>query len=166
MLDTGEQLLSNEYVLLSLVNQALVLQEADRQRIDVSEDDLDAMMVVAKELPVLEGVLRTQQALDDYRTRLRAKLRFDAVKAVVVSDIRVTDRQMREYYALHREAYPLQSFHDVKGEIETLVAASMVDQYWRDWLAGRRSCSEIRIADEDYHLPPETFEGRCPGSEQ
>lgn len=161
VIDGGRRLLSNEYVLLALVNQTLVLQEADRRGITVPSAHVDAEYAAAIKSPIMEGALQTQAERSAFRSLMERKLRFDAVKDVITGQIAPTDEMIKRYFESHREDYPLLTLDDVRFEISTILKASMVDATWRGWLAHERACSRITVVDPAFKLPPETFEGQC-----
>ena len=156
-----DRLLSDDYILLALVNQALVIREAERRGITISTDHLDAQMALAGTSPILAGVLATEAGREGYRTLLERKLRFDAMKQAVTGHLAPSAQAVAAYFEGHREDYPLLTIDDVSFEISTILRAAIVDKAWREWLAGKRACAAITVLDPRYGLPPETFEGQC-----
>jgi len=161
ILDSGDRALADEYVLLALVNQTLVLREADRRGIDLPEEIVDAQMSAAINQPMLARSLTSETERASYRDLLARKLRFDAVKQAITGHLSPTAQIVEDYFFTHREDYPLLTLEDVSFEIMTILRMEMVETSWRAWLARERACARIRVVNPAFALPPETYEGQC-----
>jgi hypothetical protein len=90
-----------------LNHRRLMIQEAPRRKITVTERELDdAIVSLRRRFPdlVTFGAWMREQGLDERSLfeSVRADMTADRVWAALVRDVRASDQQVRRYYELHR----------------------------------------------------------------
>lgn len=94
--------------LRKLINRRLLLQEAGLKRITVTEKELDeAIAALRRSFEDIGsfGVWMKEQDLDEQSLfgSVRADMLADRVRAALVEEVRVTDKQVQQYYESHKK---------------------------------------------------------------
>lgn len=125
---------SREDVLVSLINQTLVSEFADKAGIEVPHEIVEARMSALEAEWRVEGLGRPggRRAL---QARVRALIMFERVKAVVIGTRTTPDADNRERTAMA----------------------------WAGWLEGERACATIVVLDASVQVPSSTPNPQCVG---
>jgi hypothetical protein len=138
----GVLVISPREVLISVINQSIVRREAVERGIEVDRAALQALL--AEEDGALADVRRAEIARtggsDALARRLEAFMEMNAVRDAVL-----------------RERGHVPRASSVPGDGASLQR----QEIWSDWLADRRSCSDLRILDESYGVPSSTPRPDC-----
>ena len=94
--------------LRKLINRRLILQEASRRDLTVTEQDFDqALAVLRNRFKDLRsfGVWMKERGLDDRSLfdTIRADMLTNRLLAELVKDVRPTEKQVQDYYEAHKE---------------------------------------------------------------
>lgn len=138
--------------LLSLINQAVVRQEARRLGITVSEELVQAQVEAALANPTIGRSLRSNSAIDTFRERTRMRLLSEAVRGAVIPSPQTSDTDVER--ELMADASTNGDPQDVEAAIRTRLSAKATGEAWVRWLGSRRACASVVILDAGLALPP------------
>jgi len=132
-------------VLLSLINQELVAQEASRLGLAVDQGELESVVrgVTAESIG---ASIEDTGGIDAFRERLRAHMLMRTVKEAVLAVPVIEEHEVRAAY----EADPALTELPMAEAWATLtgrLAARELDAAWQDWLASQRRCAIIVVND-------------------
>ena len=134
-------------VLQNRVTEALIMQEAKKQKISITKEELNAEMA-----KVEEEIKSSGQDLDtllsaygmtraDYEKQTNLQLLVN--KLVGTSNL-VTDEEIKSYYDANVSSYPKgTTFESVKEEIRAQLAQSKVSENIQTWLQDLESKAKI-----------------------
>lgn len=138
---------SGKQALDTLVRNTLILQEAKKQNITVSEKEID------EEIKKIEGTLSKQgQKLDDVlvmqgmkREDLRKLISLDKlVGKIVGKDIKVTDKEIDEYLEKNKEILPQdQSAEALRKTAMERVKQDKLNQKVQTWLEALKNKAKV-----------------------
>lgn len=157
----GSVVVSEEDVLLSLVNQVIVRREADRRGIIVADQDVTAAITDMEHLEHSEA-LSLPGANDDagFRERVRNFLLFKLVKAEVVGHIEIADAMLEEEYQSNPNLQVIGRDEALSVLQERLIRQES-DRRWTTWLDAQRSCAPIDVLDPSFDVPSSTPGPEC-----
>lgn len=95
-----------------MIEERLILVEAERMGISVTEEEVSQEMKALWDGPMDEesraSILKGYSSLDDWKSELRKKLIIrKTVQTVVNAGVEVTDEEAREYYDKNRKEYEM-----------------------------------------------------------
>jgi hypothetical protein len=140
-------------VMLSLINQELVAQEAERRGLTVDRAELDAVVDSLSAVPVGASLDRAG-GIEAFRERMRAHMLMQMVKRAVLTAPVVADRDVQAAYEADPALAALPK-SEVRAKLTDRLAARQMDQAWRDWLARQRRCAIIVVTDRTTAVPLE-----------
>jgi hypothetical protein len=149
----GDLRVSPAQVMLSLINQELVAQEAARRGLAVDRAELDSVVDFLIAEPLGASLDRTG-GIDAFRERVLAHLLMQKVKEAVLTAPVVAERDVQAAY----EADPALSDSpkpEVRATLTDRLAARQLDAAWREWLVSQRRCAIIVVSDRTTAVPLE-----------
>lgn len=158
----GALRISRQEVLVSLINQILVKEEAARRGLGVNDEDLavalGSMDADAAGLP--KGLSRDLTGDVGFRERMRLFLLFQLVKAETVGapDIALVD--LRAAYDADPSLHVI-SFAEAAPTLKDRLSQVESDRRWSQWLAAQRACADIRVEDRSFDIPLPTPRSPC-----
>jgi hypothetical protein len=149
----GELRVSPAQVVLSLINQELVAQEAAQRGLEVDQAELEsAVRTVAAE--AIGASLDRTGGVDAFRERLRAHMLMQKVKEAVLTVPVVAERDVQAAYEADPALADLPR-SEVWAALTDRLAARQLDTAWREWLASQRRCAIIVVSDRTAGVPLE-----------
>jgi len=146
-------------VLQSLVDDVIVAQEATRRGVDVSDSELAAEVEKVKNMSgpsdQFDKWLKDQgMTIEELERRVRNNLRWDAVKASVVAEVKVTEREVKAYYKKHADDYRtdvgVRPLFEVRPDIEDALLATKQNGEFVAWLKAARAKADVEVLDETW----------------
>jgi hypothetical protein len=133
--------------LASLINQALIMQEARKKNIQVSQSEIDAS------IKQIEGSLKSQgQSLDaalaaQRMTKqdliLQLKLR-SLVEKLLADKVKVSDKEVSDYIAKNKESLPANSTEaEIKKSVKEQLQQQKLSTESSTWIEGLNKNSQI-----------------------
>jgi len=156
---SGHRQISNEVLLLSLINQHLALDHARELGIAIPQQEVDQLAAEAERQGLVSDLVDREGGMEAFRGRLAIRMVFEEVKRRVTANLEVSDVEVLRYFESHRPAFAEQSFGDVSFEIRQRLTRAAADAAWSAWLAKRRACAEIVITAAWIAIPTPT--DRC-----
>ena len=144
----GDMTAARDTVLLSLVNQELVAQEATRRSITVPAESL-AREVTRIESTATHQSLAREGGVEGLRYRVNAFLLMRLVREVVVPPVTVSEADIVAAYRAD-PAYANVSLDEARPAIAEFLGQQAADRQWIDWLANARACSTIVVIDPSF----------------
>jgi parvulin-like peptidyl-prolyl isomerase len=155
------------WALRKLIMQRLVLQNAALRNLTVTEQEIDLAMAATrrrfKDVKKFQRWLRSR-VLDDKSLRdiLRADMVTMRLKSVLLSGVRATDDQVKEYYAAHRDEF--KTTEQVRLRFVVVKEKTMAEEIMAaldkggdfDRLAAERSAASGGVGDTGL-VDPETL---------
>jgi hypothetical protein len=117
-----------EQTLASLVNQALILQEARKKKIEVSKAEMDASVKqiedsLKKQGQSLDVALKAQgMTIQDLKSQLKLR---NLVEKLVADKLKVTDKEIEDYIKTNKDSFPTNMKED---EIKKSVGEQLKQQ--------------------------------------
>ena len=147
----------SDQVLMSLVNQVLVHEEAIRLNIMISSVEIEeAVAPVLAIAPANDPSTRRTGGVEGLRRRMRSFLEFQKLRAVVVRS-RMTDTfPQLNPYSRPGATPPADDVFRTLGQVET-----QEERLWIDWLEGARRCATIQIHDLSFGMASTTPSPTC-----
>ncbi len=156
----GTVRVSEEDVLLSLVNQVLVQREAQRRGIEVSDDEVAREVGGMSETDLIARSLPKGGEEAAFRERVRMFVLFRLVKAEVVGPVQIPDDLLEAAYATDPSLHVL-AFSDAVLVLRERLTTRESDSRWVSWLTAQRACVVIRILDTTFDIPSSTPTPGC-----
>lgn len=160
----GDVRVSEEDILLSLVNQALVQAAADRRGLEVSDSEVSLAVDGMSEADPIGQSLPKGGDEAAFRERVRMFLLFRLVQSEVVGPIDIPDVQIEAAYAADPSLHVL-GYQDAIPVLRERLASRESEDRWLAWLKGQRRCAEIRILDASFDIPSSTPSPECGGAD-
>lgn len=128
----GKQVLENEVV------KILILNEAKKQKLDVTSDEIDKKI---KEIETqvttggssLDSLLEAQgQTRDSLKEQIKVQL---IIEKALAKDISITDQEVKDYYDKNKASYAKDSkFDDLKEQIKGDLVQQKIGEKFQPWL--------------------------------
>jgi hypothetical protein len=166
MAPAGTLSVSEEDVLLSLVNQVIVQREADRRGIVIAAQDVSGAISAMDHSDHPGDVMLLPPNVDEdpgFRERVRMFLVFRLVKADVVGSVEIPDAALEDEYQADPRLHDIELGDAVPVLRERLIRRES-DRRWAAWLRRQRACADIRIVDGSFDLPSSTPAPGCPAT--
>lgn len=160
----GTVRVSEEDILISLVNQVLVQAAADRRGLEVSDIEVSRAVAGIGEADPIGQSLPKGGEEAAFRERVRMFLLFRLVKSEVVGQIDIPDAQIEAAYAADPSLHVLE-YQDAIPVLRERLASRESSDRWLAWLKGQRRCAEIRILDASFDIPSSTPSPGCGGAD-
>jgi hypothetical protein len=154
----GARQISREDALVSLVNQAIVLQEMDRRRIDITNEEIEARVVAVEGFDSSDSSDPSNAAA--LRRHMRALIAFQKLKPLVVGGVEIPEADLLERYQRDRHLYA-GTFPEAAAAIYETIETERVEALWSGWLAKQRACARIVVADPSIGLRSSTPSPAC-----
>lgn len=155
----GHTTVAREAVLQSLINQALVHQEAERRHVVISNAELAAAADTAARLVPRGAGTSFERAggMEGLRRRLHAFLEFRAVQLAVLPADLTASLQDDELHDDAQDAAGGAREGPTAGSVfPAAVSSPALDRAWRAWLREVARCATITIIDETSTIPSST----------
>ena len=134
-------------VLDSLITKSLVFEEAGKQKVSVSNDEVN------QEIKKLEDNFNKQgQSLDQLlsaqgmtRKDLEEQIRLQKiVEKILVKEVTVTDGEIKDYFDKNKTSlYKTSKFEDVREEIKKQLEQEKLSEKIQTWLSSLRESAKI-----------------------
>ncbi|MBL7159017.1 SurA N-terminal domain-containing protein [Candidatus Microgenomates bacterium] len=129
---------AGEQVLETLVTKTLILQEAKKQGIKISQEDLDKKISeIEEELKSqgadLETLLLSQgQTRESFEEQLKIQLMIDEMLG---KEVTITEEEIKTYFEENKDALGEEAvFEEVKEDLETQIKQGKIRDQFRPWL--------------------------------
>jgi foldase protein PrsA len=134
-------------VLDNLVTNSLILQEAKKEKITVSQTDINAQLTKITDSLKSSGQdlntalaaqgMTKQDLLDQIKLQL-------LVQKMAGKDITVSDTEISDYYKQNQSSYPKNTkLEDVKDQIKSDLQSQKLNQSVSSWIANLKSKAKI-----------------------
>jgi foldase protein PrsA len=137
-------------VLTNLINRELIVQEAKKNQINVSQQDIDEeVKTIEEELKVqnmdLDSFLNYQgQTRKQFEDQVKIQLMIDKM---IGQDIEVTDEEARQYFEDNQEYFAEDAdFETMKNDIKESLRQQKLSEKFQTWL------EEVTAASKIYNL--------------
>lgn len=138
----GQQALDN------LITRQLVIQEARKKKLTVSQEEIDA------KLNELNSYLEQQGTTLDDALALQSQTKEDLIEDIKIQalvekllseELNVSDEEVQKYFEDNRDFFAKDAkFADVSGQINSQLKSDKLSQKFQEWLDTVRSESSIR----------------------
>jgi len=125
-------------VLEGLISQTLVRQEAKKQKVEISNEDLEGKInQIEAQLEAqgqeLDSVLATQgQTRKDLEQQIELQL---IVEEILTKDINITDEELKDYFEESKELLPEgTTLEDKKDELREELRQQKIGEKFQPWL--------------------------------
>ena len=128
-------------VLELLMTNEIIKQEAAKQKVEVSDEELDAEYKEYAEFyggedALIESLKTFNMTKDDIINDIRTYL---LTVKLIQKDIKLTDEEIKTYYEENKESYTTDEgeqlpFEDVKDEVEADLLEERIDAEYGNWL--------------------------------
>lgn len=138
---------SGKQMLDSLVSKALIMQEAKKENVTVSQKE------IGDEVKNIEETLKKRgQSLDQLLT-LQGTTRQEFIEQIKIQkmvqkligkDIQITDKEISDYYEKNKESFPQGSKEsDLKANIKQQLEQQKLNEKFQSWVQGLRNKAKI-----------------------
>ena len=128
----GKQVLENEVV------KILILDEAKKQKLDITAEEIDKkIQEIESQVTAggssLDKLLEAQgQTRDSLKEQIKVQL---IIEKVLSKDVSVTDQEIKDYYDKNKVSYAKDSkFDDLKGQIKDDLVRQKIGEKFQPWL--------------------------------
>ncbi|MBI4089631.1 MAG: SurA N-terminal domain-containing protein [Candidatus Levybacteria bacterium] len=133
--------------LTALVNQSLILQEAKKKNVSVSQKELDAATKqiedsLKKQGQSLDAALAIQGfTKEDFLMQIKLKT---LVEKLLVSEIKVTDKEVTDYIEKNKSTFPTNLKEDeIKREVKQQLEQQKLATKSQEWIANLNKNAKI-----------------------
>lgn len=140
-------------VVSSMIDEALIYQEADQKNIEVSEKDIDEELTTLEEQyggkDALQSELDSRNIEMDYlRHQVETTL---IVEKILTKQIKVTEDEMKEYYEQYKDSYftDSASYEDAKDAVKEQLSQEKLSGEYQTWIVGLRNNASIKNNIDD-----------------
>ncbi len=149
-----------DVVLQSLVDDVLILAEADRLGIVVTQGDID------RSIGRIRGMVGTEEAfeswlsdqgttLDELQRRVWLQTLAARVYLAVTEDVSITQAELREYYRTHKDEFRSEEgwvipFLSVRDTLQEDMLKENQDEAYAAWLEEARAGAEVVVLDDGW----------------
>ena len=134
-------------VLDSLVTQDLILQEGQKQKVTVTDKEIDDSIKqietnVTQQGSKLDDLLAAQGLT---RSDLRDQVKIQKIAEKILSkDVKVTDQQIKDYYDKNQSTLPTgKTLDDLKAQIKSQLEQQQLNDKISAWVDGLHSKAKI-----------------------
>jgi len=136
--------------LQKLITRGLLLQEAARRNLTVSEQELDQAFTRFRSRfknARKFAAWKKARELDDTALRedLRAQILLKRVRAALAEEVRLSEEEVQAYYEGNREHWKTKSLAEVRPEIERRLLPKKREEAIQAWLAEREKQARIEV---------------------
>lgn len=135
-------------VLDELITKSLILQEANRQNISISESDIDAEVDKLRELfesqgQTLEQVLTLQgQELKSLTEDIRFRL---LIERMLENDLNVTEEEIKNYFEENKDFFAEDAvFNEVRDQVSEQLKEQKLSESFQEFITELRSNASIK----------------------
>ena len=136
-----------QQVLDSLITETLIKQEAAKNKIVITEADIEAELkkiddTLKKQGTTLDDALTLQgQKKDDLKRNLSVKL---IIEKLLNDKISISDEEVRKEYDANKSSYPKDSkFDDLKEEIRENLKSQKLSQEYQKWITDIKAKAKL-----------------------
>ena len=139
--EAGKEALEN------LITRKLVVTQAGKQGVVVSESDIDAEIdKIRKQVEENGSDLETElsyqgQSVESLRNNLHIKL---IAERLFSEKLLVNDEDTKKYYEDYKERYVDTKYEDVKEQIKNNISNERLSTEFQNWLTGLRDTAKIK----------------------
>lgn len=147
-------------VLQSLINQALVHQQAIGLGLMVSDQEIAEAVGEIPEIELSRSSLARTGGIEGIRRRMTTFLEFREVKSAVIGEVIVPDSLVATTHVDDPQLSAL-PFVDAAPVIRKRLIAAEADRRWASWLAQVRTCADVTVFDASLGVPSSTPGPSC-----
>lgn len=134
-------------VLESLIDRSLVMQEAKRQKVVISQETIDAEITRIEKLLSEQGV-KLDEALDmqgQKRADLEEQIKIQkTVESILSQRINISDSDLEAYYNENKDVlYKDKNFKEVKENVRQSVFQQRLQEEYQKWIQELRAKANI-----------------------
>lgn len=138
----GQQALEN------LITRQLVLQEARKKNLSLSQEEIDAKLnelnsYLAEQGTTLDDALSFQNQTKD---QLIEDIRIQGlVEKILEEELKVSDEEVQKYFEENRDFFAEDAkFEEISGQISGQLKNDKLSQKFQEWLASAKEQSKIK----------------------
>ncbi len=131
----------------SLITKELILSEASKQKIVVSDDQVNQEIEkISKQIQdqgsSLEAVLASQeQTLETLRENIKIQ---KTLETLLKDKIQVSDDEIKNYYEQNQQYYPDSKYEDIKEDLKRQLTQEKLVNEYQNWISKLKSEANIR----------------------
>jgi foldase protein PrsA len=135
-------------VLENLINEKLIIQEANNKNITVSDDEIN------KEIEnIRTSILASGSTLEDYMTSQNITMKSlkknvyvrKLLEKIFADKANVSDDEIKSYFDQNKSYYGEAKFEDVATEIKQQLITQKLSSEYSTWIESKKSSSKILI---------------------
>ena len=137
----GKQIMDN------LVTNALIRQEAKKQNLSVSQDEVKAQLddisnnLTSQGQDLVTALAAQGMTENDLKSQIELKILVDKLAA---KDINVTDKEVEDYFTQNKDLYGKDAkLADLKDQIKTTLQSQKTSEAINSWLTTLKSNAKI-----------------------
>ncbi len=130
-----------------LINQELILQEARKKNISISEEAIQEEIKAIKENVSLQGsdlnsLLAAQgMSLKDLEENIKIK---KTIEEILKDKIQVSDEEINNYFQQNKQLYPDANFEDIKENLKSELIQMKLQNEYQSWITNLKNTSNIK----------------------
>jgi foldase protein PrsA len=133
--------------LSTLVEKSLIYQEAKKQKVSVSKDEIQNEITAIEEILKAQNITLDQalEARGQTRQELEEQIKVSKILEVILADkITVTDKEIADYFTTNKNYFDKGTLlENVKDDIKSeLVQQKLADEY-TTWIAGIKEKAKV-----------------------
>jgi len=137
-----------QQVIDSLVNKALVYQEAQKKNIQVSEKDIDGEYTKIEEQIKGQGLSMDDALASQGMTKedLREELKYQLTVEKLLGDkLAVSDQEIKDYYEKNKDSFESgKKLEDLTDQIRQFLSSQKIAENYQSWLNEAKSAAKIK----------------------
>lgn len=139
---------SGSTVLNNLVDKALILEEARKNSIKITDDAIDEEIAKIEEaLKVQNITLETALSMNNQDMKFLKEQIFiqKIIEEIIGKDIVVSDDEAKTYYETNKEYFDkTKKFEDLKDQIKSELFNQKLSESYNSWIDSLRSAAKIK----------------------
>ena len=134
-------------VLDSLITRTLILQEASKQKIAISEEEINQAVKQVEDELTKQGQSLDQLLLAQGITRdeLNEQIKLQKiVEKIAGKDIKITDEEVKDYFEENKSSFPKdKKFEEVEEDIKEQLEQEKLSEKIQTWIQSLRNAAKI-----------------------
>ncbi len=135
------------YVLEKLIEEKLILQEAESRGIVVNDQEIENRLStlinrtkkVTNKEELIEKLKEDQRSLEDLKEEIRRKLVREKLRREIVGKVKVSESEIRNYYEKNRDSFRdkdgvVKPLSEIKDHVQEKLREDKKTARWNEWL--------------------------------